>query len=100
MPSFNVYLPIVIHCARQREHHVVVACSDQALEVRERAVVEFHEDGFEHRHRRADLEKVQNYFAVAEEVAVGDFEREDVTDLAGSAGDEDVNRISHVKTAN
>ena len=43
---------------------------------------------------------MENYFAIAEEVAVRDVEREDVTDLAGGAGDEDVNRISHVKMAN
>ena len=58
---------------------------------REGAVVELHDDALEHLQRRLDLEQAQHDGLVgAEQLARGDAEQERVADLAGGAGDGDV----------
>ena len=58
---------------------------------REGAVVDLHDHAVEHLQRRLDLEQAQDDGLVgAEQLARGDAEEERVADLAGGAGDGDV----------
>ena len=60
---------------------------------RERAVVELHDDALERLQRRLDLEQPQLDRAVrAEQRAAGEAEEQAVADLAGGAGDGDLQR--------
>ena len=58
-----------------------------------RAVVDLHDHALERLHGRLDLEQAQHHRLVgAEQLARGDPEQEGVADLAGGAGDGDVDR--------
>ena len=69
----------------------VVADLD-AGEVRERAVVELHDDALERLERRRDLQQPQLDRAVAEQRPARETEEQAVADLAGGAGDGDLQR--------
>jgi hypothetical protein len=70
--------------------------SDDLVERGERAVVELHHHALQRRQRRRDLEQMQiDRLIGAEHLAGSDTEGEGVTDLAGSAGDRDVDGTLH-----
>ena len=67
-----------------------------AGEVRERAVVELHDDALEGLQRGLDLEQAELDGTVAGDGAAGDAEEQAVADLAGGAGDGDLQRrVAH-----
>jgi hypothetical protein len=73
----------------------VVACDD-AVERRERAIGQFHDDAAERGQRRRDLEQVEVHGLVAaEHLAGGDAEGERVADVARGAGDGDGDGFFH-----
>ena len=65
-----------------------------ALEQRERAILQFHDHALERGQRRLDFDQVQDDGLVrAEHRARGDAKQERITDLAGGAGDSDTYRL-------
>ena len=83
---------------QQRQVHAVedlvrVRADLDARQQRERAVVEFHHDTLERLERGLDLEQTQLDRAVGpQQRAAGQAEQQAVADLAGSAGDGDLQR--------
>ena len=76
---------------RAVEGGLEVRGGDDVVHQREGAVVDLHDDALEHPHGRLDLEQAQHdRLVLAEELARGDAEQERVADLAGGAGDGDV----------
>ena len=85
----------------QGEVHAVedllrVGADLDAGEVRERAVVQLHDDALERLQRRLDLEQAKLDGTVAGDGSAGDAEEQAVADLAGGAGDGDLQRrVAH-----
>jgi hypothetical protein len=76
---------------RAVEGHVRVVGDVDALQKRERAVVQLHGRALGGLQRRGDLQQAQlDRHVRAEQLAGGDAEEQGVTDLAGRAGDGDV----------
>ena len=83
-------------CMAIFERDARIIGGDDLGERRERAVVEFHHDALQRRQRRCDLEQVQVHRLVgAEQGAGGDAEGEGIADLAGGAGDRNIQRLLH-----
>ena len=74
------------------EDRLGVVADLDAGEVRERAVVELHDDALERLERRGDLEQPQLDRAVAQQRAAREAEQQAVADLAGGTGDGDLQR--------
>jgi hypothetical protein len=78
------------------EGDVRVVGRDDAVQEREGAVVELHDDALERLQRGRDLQEPQDHGLVAsQEVAGGDAEEEGVADLTGGAGHRDVHGCVH-----
>ncbi len=90
MPALRGTLPTSSAQFTPREAFVEVGRGRDAVEQRERAVVEFHHHAAERRQAGLDFDQVQDDRLVrAEHGAGGDAEEKGITDLAGGAGDGD-----------
>ena len=78
------------------EGNVGVVRGNQALNKRERAVLELHDNAAQRVHRRRDLQQLQDHGLVFPEHLTGcDAKQQGVSDLAGGSGDGDAHGFLH-----
>ena len=88
MPALRGTLPTSSAQLTPRKPSSRLAVGDDALEQREGAIVEFHDDAAERGQGGLDLDEMEDDRLVgAEHRAGGDAEEQGIADLAGGAGD-------------